>query len=95
MARYRAKKNVIAQIRARGDKVHHYSARQIAELAEAELERNRASLFEEAKAVVEQWTAQGFFGKRAQRAFANVESDAQTQNAQQSIGSPVRMLGAE
>jgi hypothetical protein len=53
-ARYRAKKNVMAQIRARGDKVHYYSARQIAELAEAELERNRPALVAEAKAIVEQ-----------------------------------------
>jgi hypothetical protein len=47
-----AKKAVVAQIRAQGRKLHHFSAKDLARLAEAELERNRAELVAEAIEVV-------------------------------------------
>jgi hypothetical protein len=44
LAMQRAKKSVVAQIRAKGLKPAQFSAREITLLAEAELERNRARL---------------------------------------------------
>jgi hypothetical protein len=52
-------------------------------------------LMVEARATVERWTLEGVFGKRAQRAFANIRSDAQTQSEPKSITSAVQNSGAE
>jgi hypothetical protein len=41
------------------------------------------------------WTLEGVFGKRAQWAFANIRSDAQTQSEPKSITSAVQNSGAE
>ena len=38
-------------------------------------------LVADARPVVESWFARGVFGKRAQRAFANLRSDAQRESA--------------
>jgi hypothetical protein len=51
IAHYRAKQAVKVQIRARGQKIAEYSCRDIALLAEAELERNREQII--AKAVAD------------------------------------------
>jgi hypothetical protein len=58
LARREAKKVVIAHLRAQGLKVHHFSAKDLTRLAEAELERNRAELIAEAIEVVN--TSQDF-----------------------------------
>jgi hypothetical protein len=52
LARREAKKAVVAQIRAQGLKVHQFSAKDLARMAEAELERNRAELVAEAIQVI-------------------------------------------
>ncbi len=77
LALQRAKKSVQAQLRAKGLKLAQFSARDIGLLAEAYLDQHRAELLAGAKAIVERWMAEGFFGKRAQRAWrAKLESDA-------------------
>lgn len=70
IALQRSKRAIEAKIRARGHKVSHYSARDLRVMAEAHFEQHRAELLADARTTVEQWTAEGFFGKRAQRAYA-------------------------
>jgi hypothetical protein len=48
VARYRARKQVEAAIRARGQKVSQFTARDLTVLADAELERNREALITQA-----------------------------------------------
>jgi hypothetical protein len=72
LALQRARTTVKRQLAAQGHKVAHYSARDITLLAQAHLDRHQAELLAEAKATVECWVAEGFFGKRVQRAFANL-----------------------
>ena len=76
---------VLAQIRARGDKVQYYSAREIAILTEAELERNRARLIADAEQAVATWPEEF-----ARWRCADIASDAQKQNAQNSMASTGR-----
>ena len=52
LAQMRAKKAVVARIRAQGLKVHQFSAKDLTRLAEAELERNRAELVAAALEVI-------------------------------------------
>jgi hypothetical protein len=52
-------------------------------------------LIAEAKHCVEAWFARGVFGKRAQRAFANLTSAAQTAEPHKSITSTVQNSGAK
>jgi hypothetical protein len=51
--------------------------REIVGAAEDYLAEHRAELIPAAQEVVERWTAAGVFGKRAQRAFANLNTGAQ------------------
>ena len=74
LAIQRAKNAVKRQLQAQGHKVAHYSAKEIAVLAGAELERNCHELIVEAIGIVERWTAEGVFGKRAQRAAESVRN---------------------
>jgi hypothetical protein len=55
LALQRAKKSVVAQIRAQGLKPQHFSAREVTLMAEAELERNRDRLVPEAEHVINTW----------------------------------------
>jgi hypothetical protein len=52
LAMQRAKKSVLAQLRAQGLKPQHFSARGINLMAKAELERNRARLVADAEEIV-------------------------------------------
>jgi hypothetical protein len=63
-----------AKIRAQGHKLAQYSARDLRLLAEQYFDQHRNALIAEATTTVEQWTLEGFFGKRAQRAFAEMKS---------------------
>ncbi len=74
LALYSAKKAVKRQLQAQGLKVAHYSARDITILAERYLNDHRTELIAEAKETVECWVAEGFFGKRAQRVWAETDS---------------------
>ena len=55
MVRYRAKQVVKDQIRARGDKVHHYSAKDITELAENYVAQNLVPLTYQVAGEVAKW----------------------------------------
>ena len=72
----RAREEIKDQIRRQGKvKLSRVPARVITALARARLFEDaeyRARLIAEAKAVVEQWRAEGFFGKRAAQAAHNL-----------------------
>jgi hypothetical protein len=53
------------QLRRQGLRVSEFSARELRLRAEAYLADHRAQLIEDAKADVEQWRQEGFFGRRA------------------------------
>jgi hypothetical protein len=55
LARQSAKKLVVAQIHTKGLRPANFTAREITELADAELERNRAQLIAEAEHTIETW----------------------------------------
>ena len=55
LAMQSARREVKAQIRAKGDKVAHYSAREISVLAEVELQRNRPRFVAEAEHAINTW----------------------------------------
>jgi hypothetical protein len=74
LAIQRAKKAVKAQLQAQGHKVAHYSAKEIAVMADQYLSQHRHELIVEAIGIVERWTAEGVFGKRAQRAAESVRN---------------------
>jgi hypothetical protein len=95
LAIHKARRIVQDQIRARGEKVSHYAAKDITLLAEQYLNEHRHELIREAWVRVQAMTAEGFFGKRAQRDCANLSSDAQTAKPHKSTTSTVQMLGAE
>jgi hypothetical protein len=95
LAHRSAKKEIERQIRARGERIAQYSCRDLALLAEQYLNEHQAELIAEAKASVERWAAEGFFGKRVQRALANINTSAQTPNEPKSTTSAVQMLGAK
>jgi hypothetical protein len=65
LARLSAIKATKRRLQAQGEKVNHFSRREIVSRAELYLADHRAELIEEAKVEVEQWRLQGFFGKRA------------------------------
>jgi hypothetical protein len=72
IARYRAKQTVKADIRAKGQKLAQYSCREIALLAEAELERNREEFI--TKAVTDCLTFPEFARYRAEIDVASVRN---------------------
>jgi hypothetical protein len=68
VAQQRAIKAVKRQLQARGLKPAHFSRREITVLAKEYLRDHpsiRAELIAEAREIVDQWQAEGFFGKRA------------------------------
>ena len=66
IARMRARNAVKRQLRARGLKVSHYSAKEISVLAEEYFVQHRAALLNEAATRVERLRVEGHLGKRAQ-----------------------------
>jgi ribose 5-phosphate isomerase RpiB len=95
LAHFRSNQEIKRQIKAQGHKLANYSARELALLAEDYFTAHSAALIEEAKPVVDHWLATGFFGKRAQRAFANIETNAQSENGLKSTTSSLHILGAK
>jgi len=77
----RAKDAVKCSIRAHGLKPNHYSARELTVWAEVYLDDHRDELLAEAKTTVERWTAEGVFGKRAQRDLLKLKTFGQTEGA--------------
>jgi hypothetical protein len=72
LARQRAIKATKLRLRGMGLKPQHMPLREIIPLAEEYLAEHRAVLVAEAKVVVDKWTAEGFFGKRAALAAHNL-----------------------
>jgi len=66
LARQRAEKAVKRQLQAQGLKPQHIAKREIVALA-GEYLAAHPELIDEARPIVEQWRAEGFFGKRAAR----------------------------
>ena len=68
LAMHTAKREVKEQLRSQGIKVSRVPHREITALAKARLFEDgayRTRLIAEARPIVEQWTAEGFFGKQA------------------------------
>jgi hypothetical protein len=84
LAMLNAKRAVKAQIRARGEKPAHFTAKEIAVLAEAELQRNRTRFIAEAEHTIATWPG-----------FAYLRINAQTQTQPISTTSAVQMFGAK
>ena len=89
LAMQSARREVKAQIRAKGHKVAHYSAREISVLAEVELQRNRPRFVAEAEHVI---ATSPYF---ARWRCAELSSDAQKEKPPISTTSVVQMSGAE
>ena len=94
LALYRARQAVKDALRRKGEKVSSVPACEITAMAKVYLAEHR-ELMVEARATVERWTLEGVFGKRAQRAFANIASVAQSKIEPISITSTVQMSGAK
>ena len=92
LAMQSARREVKAQIRAKGHKVAHYSAREISVLAEVELQRNRPRFVAEAEHAINTWP--GFARWRLPNC-SNIETNAQSENEPKSTTSAVQMSGAE
>ena len=84
VAKLRARRVVKDQIRAKGLKVSHYTAREISEQAEEYMAAHAEELV--AKATADCLT----FPE-----FANLRTNAPTQNPQTSMGSALQMSGAK
>ena len=89
LARMRAKKAVLLELRAQGLKPQHFSAREIAVLTDYYVNRHRARLTEEAAEAIATWP--GFSRYRC----AELDDKAQTENERKSITSAVQMSGAQ
>ena len=74
LARQAATKVVKAHLRARGLKLVHFTAAEIAKLAEDYLDQHGIELIAEARETIPRWIAEGVFGKRAQRAHNSLHS---------------------
>jgi hypothetical protein len=95
LALYRARQAVKDALRRKGEKVSSFPACDITTMAKAYLAEHR-ELMVEAKAMVQRWTLEGVFGKRAQRALsANLTTSAQSQIEPISMGSAVQISGAK
>jgi hypothetical protein len=91
LARMRAKKAVLLELRAQGLKPQHFSAREIAVLTDYYLNQHRAQLMAEAAEAIATWP--GF--ARWRLPSANIQSDAQKTKLPISTTSVVHMSGAE
>jgi lysylphosphatidylglycerol synthetase-like protein (DUF2156 family) len=65
LARQAALKAAKAKLQAQGFRPSHFSHRDLVIRAEAYLAEHREELIAEAKAIVDRWQAEGFFGKRS------------------------------
>jgi hypothetical protein len=70
LARMRAKKSVLLELRAQGLKPQHFSAREIAVLTDYYLNQHRAWLIAEAEEIIETWPGLASFRE-------NLSTDAQ------------------
>ena len=91
LARMRAKKAVLFELRAQGLKPQHFSAREIAVLTDYYLNQHRARLMAEAAEAIATWP--GFAQWRLPS--ANVETNAQSESEPKSMTSVVQMSGAQ
>jgi hypothetical protein len=89
LARMRAKKAVLFELRAQGLKPQHFSAREIAVLTEYYLNQHRAELMGEAAEAIATWP--GFARWRC----VELTSDAQKRNEPKSVTLAVQMSGAQ
>jgi protein involved in temperature-dependent protein secretion len=92
LARLAAKKAVQANLRDQGVRVSLVRPAVIAEQA-TEYLANHPELYVAAHERAQRMTAEGVFGKRAQRAYHN--NSAQKENEPKSITSSAQMLGAK
>jgi hypothetical protein len=60
------------ELRAKGIKPQHMPMREIVAMAKDYIAQHRAELIAEARPIVDRWTEEGFFGKRAARSVRNV-----------------------
>ena len=88
LARMRAKKSVLLELRAQGLKPQHFSAREIAVLTDYYLNQHRAWLMAEAEEIIKTWPGLARFR-------ANLSTDAQKEKKPKSITSAVQMSGAQ
>jgi hypothetical protein len=91
LARMRAKKAVLLELRAQGFKPQHFSIREIAVLTDYYVNQHRARLVAEAAEEIAKWP--GF--ARWRLPSANINNNAQTENEPKSIASAVQMSGAQ
>jgi hypothetical protein len=89
LAMQRAKKSVLAELRAQGLRPQHFSSREISVLADAEFQRNRARFLAEAERSIETWP--GFAYLRG----AELSNNAQATEPSNSTTSIVHMSGAK
>jgi len=68
LAQFRARNAVKEELRKQGLKVSHFAAREITSWARVYLDEH-PELIADARPVIERWTAEGVFGKRAAKAF--------------------------
>jgi hypothetical protein len=78
LAQLRARKTIKDQLRKQGIKTTALSAREISMAAHEYLREHREELMPDAIEAVERWTADGVFGKRAQRALAATRDCSQS-----------------
>ena len=94
LARLAAKKAVQAELRSKGVRVTLVRPAEISAQA-GEYLANHPELYQLALERAQRMTAEGVFGKRAQRAwFANLKTNAQTQEQPKSTTSVVQISGA-
>ena len=94
LALYRSRQAVKDAIRRKGEKVSAYPACEITRWPRLLAEHRE--LIVEARATAEQWTLEGVFGKRAQRALrAELTTNEQSNTQPKSITSAVQMSGAK
>jgi len=91
LARMQAKKAVLHELRAQGLKPQHFSAREIAVLADYYLNQHRAELIAEAEETINTWP--GFAAWRLPD--ANIRINVQKDSEPKSITSAVQMSAAQ
>ena len=92
LARLAAKRIVQAQLRDQGVRVTLFPHAEVMRLTGEYLSAH-PELYQQALERAQRMTAEGVFGKRAQRAY--LSSDAQKQNEPNSMSSAVQMSGAK
>jgi hypothetical protein len=72
LAQHEAEKTVKLTLKRQGLKPQYIARREIVALANEYLAAHRAELLAQARPIIEQWRAEGFFGKRAALAAHNL-----------------------